>query len=335
MERSLRNGAAALFFLALFLLPLVNGDSYVRHVSIIAIMYAVLVSSWNISLGYGGVFNFAHMAFFAVGAYATGILTKTFGFSPWLGIPIGIAASVTASVIVCLPVLRLKGIYVILVTFAFGQLCLQIVLNQRDLTGGNFGLVSIPPLAVDGFSFRDHQNIGYYYLALAILAITVAAVSWFANSRFGWRVIALRDNEPYAISRGVPLARTRLATFAFSAVFPGAIGAVYAQYVRSASPDMFGFSFLTLALSMLLLGGTGTIWGPIAGAFVFTVLSELMTPLGPGRYLVTAVLIVLILRFFPRGLAGIPEFVVARLKRTRGGAAAPATTDTTTMGEAR
>ncbi len=317
MERSLKTGAGVLFFLALALLPLVNGDSYVRHVTIIAMIYAVLVSSWNISLGYGGVFNFAHMAFFAVSAYATGILTKSFGISPWWGMAIGIAASVIASVIVCLPVLRLKGIYVILVTFAFGQLCLQVVLNQSELTGGNFGLVSIPPLELAGFSFRDHQNAGYYYLALAILAVTVAAVAWFAHSRFGWRVIALRDNEAYAVSRGVPLARTRLATFAFSAIFPGAIGAVYAQYVRSASPDMFGFSFLTLALSMLLLGGTGTIWGPVAGAFVFTVMSELMTPLGPGRYLVTAVLIVLILRFFPHGLAGIPRFVWTHVRGAR------------------
>jgi branched-chain amino acid transport system permease protein len=314
MDGSLRKAAIAAFFAVLLLLPLVNGDSYVRHISIIAIMYAVLVSSWNISLGYGGVFNFAHMAFFAVGAYATGILTKTFAFSPWFGIPIGITASVAASILVCLPVLRLKGIYVILVTFAFGQLCLQIVLNQRDLTGGNFGLVSIPPLEIGGFSFRDYQNAGYYYLSLLILVITVAAVTWFSRSRFGWRVIALRDNEIYAVSRGVPLSRIRLATFAFSAIFPGAIGAVYAQYVRSASPDMFGFSFLTLALSMLLLGGTGSVWGPVAGAFVFTIFSEVMAPLGPGRYLVTAVLIVLILRFFPKGLAGIPQFVAQQFR---------------------
>ncbi|APH71632.1 branched-chain amino acid ABC transporter permease [Aquibium oceanicum] len=317
MEKKLRPTAIAAFFAILVVLPLVNDDSYIRHISIIAIMYAVLGSSWNITLGYGGVFNFAHMAFFAVGAYATGILTKTFGFSPWFGLPIGITASVVASVLVCLPVLRLKGVYVILVTFAFGQLCLQIVLNQRELTGGNFGLVSIPPLEIGTFSFRDYQNIGYYYLSLAILALTVAAVSWFSRSRFGWRVVALRDNEAYAVSRGVPLSRIRLLTFAFSAIFPGAIGAVYAQYVRSASPDMFGFSFLTLALSMLLLGGTGSVWGPVAGAFVFTILSEVMAPLGPGRYLITAVLIVLILRFFPKGLAGIPSLVAQQVRAAR------------------
>jgi branched-chain amino acid transport system permease protein len=152
-------------------------------------------------------------------------------------------------------------------------------------------------------------------------------VSPFYKKSFGRRVIALRDNEVYAISRGVPLARLRLATFAFSAIFPGAIGAVYAQYVRSASPDMFGFSFLTLALSMLLLGGTSTVWGPVAGAFVFTIFAEMMTDLGPVRYLITAALIVLILRFFPRGLAGIPAFVGHHLSsRSKAGIVGPAPT---------
>ena len=315
MNITFRKTAIVLFFLVLVALPLVSSDSYIRHVSIVAIMYGVLVSSWNISLGYGGVFNFGHMAFFAVGAYATGIFTKTFGFSPWWGIPIGVAAALLASILVCLPVLRLKGIYVILVTFAFGQLCLQIVLNQREITGGSFGLVAIPPLAIGNYSFRDNQNLGYYYLALAILAFTIFAIARLVKSPFGWRLVALRDNETYAVSRGVNLARTRLLTFAFSAIFPGAIGAVYAQYVRSASPDMFGFSFLTLALTMLLLGGTGTVWGPVAGAFVFTVFSEVMTGLGPARYLVTAVLIVLILRFFPQGLAGIPAIIARHLFR--------------------
>jgi branched-chain amino acid transport system permease protein len=324
MDPRLRSTAIAAFFVILALLPLVSDDSYVRHISIIAIMYAVLVTSWNISLGFGGVFNFAHMSFFAIGAYATGILTKSAGLSALWGIPIGITASVVASIVVCLPVLRLKGIYVILATFAFGQLCLQIVLNQSDLTGGNFGLVSIPPPVIGGLSFRDHQNIGFYYLSFMILVVTMLAVTGFVKSGFGRRVVALRDNEMYAVSRGVPLARIRLGTFAFSAIFPGAIGAVYAQYVRSASPDMFGFSFLTLALSMLLLGGTGTIWGPLAGAFVFTVFSELMTNLGPGRYLITAVMIVAVLRFFPRGLAGIPQAILSYALYRRRGARASA-----------
>ena len=294
------------FFALLALLPFITSDSYIRHVSIVALLYAIVVSGWNITLGFGGVFNFAHLSFFAIAAYATGILTKTYDFPTWMGIPIGVTASVIASLIVCLPVLRLKGIYVILVTFGFGQLCLQFVLNQRSLTGGNFGFVQIPPLRVFGYSFRSDQALGYYYLALAALLLTMLLVGWFRNSPFGWRVSALRENEDYAVARGIALSRVRLTTFAFSAIFPGVAGAIYAQYVRAASPDMFGFSFLTIALSMLLLGGVGTVWGPVVGALVFSVLTEIMTPLGPGRYLVTAVLIVSILKFFPNGLAGIP-----------------------------
>ncbi len=307
--------AKAAFFAALILLPLVSDSSYVRHVSIVAILYAVMVSSWNLTLGYAGVFNFGHMAFFAIGAYAAGILTKVYDFSPWLGLPAGIAAAVIASVIVCIPVLRLKGIYVVLVTFAFSQLCFQIVLNQRDLTGGSFGLVQIPPLSIGDFSFRDHQNLGYYYAALVLLALSTLFCARLMRSDFGRTVVALRDNEAYATSRGVALARVRLLIFMASAVFTGATGALYAQYTRSASPDMFGFAFITLALSMLLLGGIGTIWGPILGAVVFTLVSESMVGLGPGRYLVIAVMIVVILRFFPRGLIAALEAVGRRLAR--------------------
>ncbi|WP_121062310.1 branched-chain amino acid ABC transporter permease [Chachezhania antarctica] len=309
----------ALFFGALALLPLMTDDSYVRHIAIIALLYAVVVSGWNITLGFGGVFNFAHLALFAIAAYATGILTKTYDWPSWTGIPVGIGASVIAALVVCLPVLRLRGIYVILVTFGFGQLCFQFVLNQRELTGGNFGFVRIPPLKLFDYSFRSDGGIGYYYVALLLLLITVVLIHRFVHSPFGWRVMALRENEPYAVARGIALARVRLSTFAFSAIFPGAAGAVYAQYVRSASPDMFGFSFLTIALSMLLLGGVGTIWGPIVGALVFSVFSELMTPLGPGRYLVTAVVIVAILRFFPKGLSGIPEAWQTWRKRAHAG----------------
>lgn len=283
-------------------LPLVNDNSYLRHIAIVALLYATLVSSWNLTLGFAGVFNFGHMAFFALGAYAAAILTKTFGLSPWIGMAAGIATAVVASIVVCLPVLRLKGIYVVLVTFAFGQLCYQVVLNQRDITGGTFGIVSIPPLEIAGYSFAAHLNLGYYYFALLMLVASTAYVKRLVASDFGRTVIALRDNETYAVSRGVAPARVRLMIFIASAVFPGAVGALYAFYVRSASPDLFGFSLITLGLSMLLVGGIGTVWGPLIGAAALTVVSELMADLGPGRYLVIAALIVCVLRFLPGGL---------------------------------
>jgi len=319
-----RTLAIAGLFAALLALPLFTDHSYVRHIVLVAMMYAVVASGWNITLGFGGIFNFAHPAFFAIGAYAAGIAIKAYGVDPVWTPLIGGLAAVIASLLVCLPVLRLKGIYVILVTFGFSQLCLQFVLNQRELTGGNFGIVSIPPLRIAGYSFRSDGNLGYYYLALFLLAFTVLAVGRLMGSHLGWRIIALRDNETYAVSRGIRLAWVRLATFAISAVFPGVIGAVYALYVRSASPDLFGFAFLTIMLSIILLGGIGTLWGPVVGALVFCAVSEVMTPLGPGRYLVIAVMIVLVLRFFPSGLSGIPHATRMWLARKGRDDAAPA-----------
>lgn len=312
------NLLTAALFAGLIILPLVSDDSYLRHVSLVAILYAVLVSNWNVTLGYAGVFNFGHMAFFAIGAYTAAILTKQLGFSHWWGFPAGIGASVIASIIVCVPVLRLKGIYVVLVTFAFSQLCYQVVLNQRDITGGTFGIVSIPPLQIGSFSFADNANLGYYYFALALLALSTAYLTWLIRSEFGRSVIALRDNEDYAIARGVALSRVRLLTFIASAIFPGAVGVLYAYYVRSASPDLFGFSLITLGLSMLILGGLGTIWGPIIGAAVLTIVSELLAPLGPGRFLVIAAMIIIVLRFLPGGLVSVASVF-------RGGRAPPET----------
>lgn len=307
-----------LVLLCLAALPLVNADSYLRHVVIVALLYASLVSSWNLTLGVAGLFNFGHMAFFAIGAYAAAITTQTFGLSPWIGFPIAIASSLVASIVVCLPVLRLKGIYVVLVTFAFGQLCYQVVLNQRDITGGTFGIVSIPPLELFGYSFAENLNLGYYYAALLLLVLSTAYVKRLISSEFGRSVIALRDNETYAVSRGVAAAQNRLLIFAASGLFPGAVGALYAFYVRSASPDLFGFSLITLGLSMLLVGGIGTLWGPLIGAAVLTVVSELMADLGPARYLVIAVMIVSVLRFFPGGLAGAGPPLARLFRRATG-----------------
>ena len=286
----------------LLLLPVFIDSTYVRHLVIIAMVYAIVTSNWDLSLGYAGIFNFAHLAFFALGAYGTAVVTKTYDFNVWLGIPTGALLAVIASVIVCLPVLRLKGIYIVLITFAFGQLCLHLVLGFSDVTGGSRGLVLIPALKLGDFTFSSGGRLGYYYLAVLLFAASTFYLRRVVRSDFGLSIVALKDNEDYAISRGVSLARQRLLTFAASAMFTGAAGGFYAQYLRVVSPDLFSFSFLSLALSMLLLGGVSTIYGPIIAAFLLTFLSEAMVGLGPWGYIIIAALIILVLRFFPNGL---------------------------------
>ena len=284
--------------------PLLFSNDYIRHLLIVAMMYAVVASSWDLSLGYGGIFNFAHIAFFALGAYTGGILTKQFGISAWLAIPAGGVVAVAASLIACLPVLRVRGIYVCLVTFAFGQLCLHIVRSQGSLTGGSVGLTLIPPIRIGGFSFAEYGKLPYYYFSLLLLIGSTIFLTQLTKSYFGLSIVALRDYEDYAISRGVPLARQRLLTFAHSALFTGLVGAVYSLYLGVVAIELFGFGYTTLLLSMVLLGGVASIYGPIIGAFILAFVSEFLLDLGPIRYVIIASAIVLTLRFYPSGIFG-------------------------------
>lgn len=295
-------------FAALAVFPLVNDDNYLQHLMVLVMVYAIVAASWDLSLGWGGLFNFAHVALFATGLYAYGILSKTLGVSPWLAIPLGGVAAMAVAALMTAPVLRLDGIYVILVTLAVSQLLFQIVISQSDVTGGASGMVTLPSLKWDGYSFVRDGKIGYYYVALALLAAAMAFLQWLVRAPLGRAIRALRDNKYYAISRGVPEARTRLLALLASAAPAGVAGAFYGSYIRVASPDIFGIGTLTLLLSILLLGGAGTLWGPVAAAFAVTLLSEAIAGLGPWREILIAVAIVAVMAFYPGGLwAAIQE----------------------------
>ena len=287
---------------ALVAFPWVFTDTYSRHLLVLVFVYAMVASSWDLSLGYGGLVNFAHVALFAVGLYAYGILAKTLGLSPWLAIPAaGIVAMLVAAVI-ALPILRLDGIYVILVTLAFSQLIYQIVISQSDITGGTIGMVTLPSLKLGDYRFIRDGKIGYYYTGLILLVLSTAFLYAVIRSRLGRAIVALRDNKYYAMARGISEARIRLLTLAASALVSGTAGGFYGSYVRVASPDAFGLGFLTLMLSILLVGGVSTLWGPIVAAFVITLLSESIADLGAWRNIAIACLIIVIMVFYPGGL---------------------------------
>ena len=185
----------ALVALALLaVVPFVVTDSYTRHVFIIAFIYATVAVNWDLSLGIGGLFNFGHVAFFGIGVYTAAILTTALDVSPWLAILAGGVTAAISALLIALPVAKLQGIYVVLVTFAFGQLCMQIVLSQGDLTGGAEGLVRLPYLKLGDYSFIRDYKFGYYYLALAMLTVSVIVLLLIAQSPFGKSLRAVRDN---------------------------------------------------------------------------------------------------------------------------------------------
>lgn len=305
---NLKTLAVAAVLIVGLLVPVVVEDTYVRHLFIIAFIYAIVAASWDLSLGYAGIFNFGHVAFFGIGVYATGLCAKLLGIDPWIAMLIGGAVASAAAAVVALPVVRLQGIYVVLVTFAFSQLVLQFVISQSQITGGTQGLVRVPTIELFGYNFLRDYKFGYYYVAFALLVISTLCLRFITRTDFGLSIRALRDNEDYSLARGIPIGLQRLKVLVASAFFAGIAGGFFAIYLRVASPEVFNFSTMALILSMVLVGGTSSIYGPVIAALVLTFISEGLANvdgLAEGRFMLVAVAMVLVLLFFPKGLVSV------------------------------
>ncbi|UPJ47842.1 branched-chain amino acid ABC transporter permease [Bradyrhizobium sp. 200] len=320
---SLRNGKAWLLGILLvagLVVPILVEDTYLRHLFIISFVYGIVAASWDLTLGYAGIFNFAHIAFFGVGIYATALAAKLLGIDPWIAMLIGGIAASAAAAIVALPIVRLQGVYVVLVTFAFSQLVFQLVISQSQVTGGTNGIVRIPTLSMPGHNFLRDYKLGYYYVAFALLVAATVCLRLLVRSDFGLSIKALRDNEDYGVSRGIPIARQRLKALVASAFFTGVAGGFYVIYLRVASPEIFDFSTASLVLSMVLVGGTSSIYGPIVAALVLTFISEGLANINnfaEGRFMLVSVAMIVVLLFFPKGLASVLPAALARRHEKR------------------
>jgi branched-chain amino acid transport system permease protein len=302
-DRSLLAGfALAVLVLAVAVAaPLALSGSVAQNLAILSLLYAVVASNWDLTLGYGGIFNFAHVAFFGIGSYVSAVSTMQFGLPVWWDLPLAVIVVMAVGAVVSALALRLRGIYVALVTFALTQLCVAVINGAKTITGGPVGLIGVPDLQIGGFVFGSDPR-AYFYSAELLLIVSTVAMRWLAVSTFGQSLIALRDNEPYAVSRGIPARRQRVLALVASSAPTSLAGCLYAHYLIVASPDVFSFSLTTLLLSMVLVGGAGTIYGPIVAAIVLTVGTQELNSLGDLRYMIVAALIVLTLKFLPGGL---------------------------------
>ncbi|MCY4301762.1 MAG: alpha/beta fold hydrolase [Aestuariivita sp.] len=291
-----------LTFAVLMILPLGLTDIYSRHILILIFLYAVLASNWDISLGLSGVFNFAHLAYFAIGLYTYALLSKVLHIDPWFALAFTPIPAIIFGLLLAAPILRLDGIYVILVTIAAVQLLQQITVSQSTYTGGTGGMILLPRLEIAGYRFSDDNRLGYYYLSLTLLAASTMFLYKLERSSIGRAMKAMRDNKYYAISRGVSEARTRAMTMGISAIFPALAGGFQGAYLRVASPDVFGLGFLTVILSILLLGGVATVWGPLIAAFVVVGFSQLASDYGAWRNIFLAIMILGVIVIYPGGL---------------------------------
>jgi len=281
--------AVAILVILFAAAPFIVRSEYIVHLLILCFIYAVIASNWGLTVGYSGVFNFAHFSFFAIGAYTGAILSVSYGVSPWIGMLAAAGTAALSAFIIGLPSLRLKGIYFALFTFAFQQALYSIIfINPGGLTNGPQGLVRIPALRI-GSMRLDHFNKGpAYYVALVIFLLSTVYLYAIVNSRVGLAFKALRDSEDYAVSRGISPYRYKLVSVIASAVFTGIMGSFYAYYMAVLGPAILGWGILILGLAMMVIGGLGTLVGPIVAAFVLTFASEYLTGIGGYRFVIIA-----------------------------------------------
>lgn len=297
------------FALVLLLLVAVLDSGVWLNFAMMALYGALLAQAWNILGGYGGQFSFGHALFFGVGAYVQVIAQVTLGINAWVALAAGmaLAASVGAGLGALSFRYGLKGSYFALVTLAFAEV-FRIAAVTVDFTGGGVGMML--PLHENPLQMQFGSRRGYLALIGALVLAALLVTAWLRHSRFGARLQAVRDNEDAARAIGVDPYRTKLAAITLSGAFMGAAGAFYVQVFQYIDPGIaFGAHVSIEALVGAIVGGMGTLWGPVAGAIVLHLLADVTRNLFgqlPGLNMVIyGSVLVLIVMFLPRGLAGL------------------------------
>jgi len=306
-----------LFSLVMILLPLAAGSDLVLNWVILVLFNALLAQSWNILGGYGGQLSFGHAAFFGTGAYISTILQMSFHLNPWLAaIAAALAGGAVGGFIGFLSFrYGLRGSYFALVTLAFAEV-LRILANSLPFTGQGVGLLI--PLHQTALNFQFPSKLGFYYTILLFCIAALWITWWLENSRFGARLVAVRENEDAAQALGVNLFRTKLYAIMISGAIAGLAGTFYAQYFLYLDPGIaYGAGISVSALLIPIVGGIGSIFGPILGAFALHGISELakqFTGEAPALNLVVyGVLLILMILFMPNGLFGLARVSARRL----------------------
>jgi branched-chain amino acid transport system permease protein len=299
--------------------PLLFSTPFQQRLGALVLLYAIAASAWNIVGGYAGQVSVGHVVFFGCGAYASMAAYAHFALSPLVGIPAGIVIAVAIAAIIGGPTLRLSGHYFSMATIAIAELARLIVTNTEWL-GASPGL-SGPAVPRNVFDLSFVSALPYYYLFLAVLAITLLITWWMTNSRMGFYLRAIKDSERAARSLGAPAARTKLYAYMLSAGLTSVAGALYAMMFGFVDPESgLGILISVKMLIMAALGGAGLLFGPLVGAAILVPLEELSNSWLGGQgagltFVVYGAIIVLISRFQPGGLLALANRLWERRRK--------------------
>ena len=285
--------------------PFVFRSSFMVNFGVLALFYAFIGQSWNISGGFAGQLSFGHVAFFGVGAYASTIVQMRLGWSPWLGLPASaLAGALTGGIIAGLSFRAgLKGSYFALITLAFAEV-LRIVSNSISITGGGLGMLIPMKAGVANFQFAE--RIGFYFLILLLTAASIALAEWLRHSRFGAHLAAIRENEDAAMALGIDVFTEKVKVMLLSGAIGGLGGCFFAQYFLYIDPTIvFGVDKSVEMLLVSMIGGAGTVYGPLLGAVLLALVSDVTRVMAQMQGLSLVLyggLLVVIIAFLPNGL---------------------------------
>ena len=305
-----------LIVLALFLLPLFIHNQYVIHLGIMTFLFITIAIGWNILGGYTGQISFGHASFFGIGAYTTAILWLRLGMPPLLTIPLGGLLAAVFGIIWGYPLLRLRGYFFAIATIGVGEATRVLASFWESLTGGSSGLTLPVP--------KVFSKVPFYYEMLIIAFLVFLLSVWIYNSKFGLGLFAIKDDIDASETLGINTPLYKIMALAVSGFIVGIGGSFYAQYIFYVEPgDVFSFEKSVNLILINIVGGVGTIFGPVFGALIFLVLQEFVLVLFPNLHLlVYGLLLVLIIIYQPNGLAGLIAYVKRKLgkKKRMGGA---------------
>jgi branched-chain amino acid transport system permease protein len=298
----------------IIVLPIILRSPYVTSMMVFVALYGVLAIGMGLLMGQAGLFSLTQPTWFGLGAYVAGTLAVKGVLTPWIGIIMGAAFVALISYFIGVSVLRLRGLYLACATFGILVIAQIAFVQLGDITGGHSGLLGIPTLSIGDFVFRT--DLHYYFLSWALCIGCLWFSSNVINSRVGRAIKSSRDSEVASKSLGVNIPKYRLQIFVLTSVMAALAGGIFCFYLRLIAPSCFGFALLVELMLMIVIGGIGNLWGLLLGSFVITWLTEFVNmylgkllPIMTGEVeaIFFGILVILVLIFLPRGLAGWVE----------------------------
>lgn len=313
------------------LVPSAVSKPYYLHVIIICMLWAYLASCWNIVGGFAGQLSLGHAIYTAVGAYVTIMLFNTLGLSPWIGLFIAGGIAVVLSLIIGFPTFGLRGAYYALATVAISEGIVVLINNTKTLgnflVGGAEGLI-VKNVGNSWAAIQFHSKIPYYYIILAMLVMIVILAKWIKESKLGYYLVALREDEDAAAAMGIDVRKQKLIAGAISAFFTALGGVFYALLIRYLEPNAIaGASMSTQMVFLTIVGGSGTVLGPVIGGLLLSFLSEMIRFYLGGQLMglhlfIYGMIVLLMIMFQPKGLAELidkTKGLIMKKRQSKGG----------------